>query len=288
MSGSILLLLTLSCAACSLDEFEVCSNGAAETTAQLAAPVEVQSSQANQSEADTSPTQAPSETEDGAGGHDDSCTTDDDQFSEVGEAPDTEVMTALRLLQTTSAQAEAIHEASMCLCPCCPAYPLCPENRRHKPRPLGPASMCIQDCHSLATMDRAWCIKLQFCNLIQPVTVRPLAHWLSRITPFTHSMQQVVYVREAVAVWPTKSQRIMGRLSLIKQHQVMFLAWLPYSQGSLNRDGTFYSSATAEKSAVQSAKGAPLLKGAALLTTLIDPFTCGQLYRRYTVTITLL
>ena len=72
----------------------------------------------------------------------------------------------------------------------------------------------------------------------------------------TSFVQQVVYVREGVAVWPTKSQRIMGRLSLIKQHQVMFLAWLPYSQGSLNRDGTFYSSATAEKSAVQSAKGA--------------------------------
>ncbi|KAL3149387.1 hypothetical protein ABBQ32_002188 [Trebouxia sp. C0010 RCD-2024] len=65
---------------------------------------------------------------------------------------------------------------------------------------------------------------------------------------------EVVYVREGVAVWPTKTQRIMGRLSLIKQHQVMFLAWLPYSQGSLNGDGTFYSSATAEKSAVQSAK----------------------------------
>ena len=100
MSGSILLLLlpTLSCAACSLDEFEVCSNGAAETTAQSAAPLEVQSSQASQSEVDTSPAQAPSETEDGAGGHDDSCSTDDDQFSEIGEAPDTEVMTALRFI----------------------------------------------------------------------------------------------------------------------------------------------------------------------------------------------
>ena len=69
---------------------------------------------------------------------------------------------------------------------------------------------------------------------------------------------QVVYVREGVAVWPTKNQRIMGRLSLIKQHQVMFLAWLPYSQGSLNSDGTFFSSATAEKSATQSAKGLSL------------------------------
>lgn len=62
-------------------------------------------------------------------------------------------------------------------------------------------------------------------------------------------------MREGVAVWPTKNQRIMGRLSLIKQHQVMFLAWLPYSPGSLNSDGTFYSSATVEKSATQSAKG---------------------------------
>ena len=115
VSGSILLLLSLSCVACSLDEYEVCSNGAAETIAQSTAPVEVQSSQASQSEVDTSPTQAPSETEDGAGGHDDSCSTDDDQFSEVGEAPDTEVMAALHLLQTASAQAEAIHEGS-CAC----------------------------------------------------------------------------------------------------------------------------------------------------------------------------
>ena len=73
--------------------------------------------------------------------------------------------------------------------------------------------------------------------------------------PFPQHIVQVVYVREGVAVWPTKNQRIMGRLSLIKQHQVMFLAWLPYSQGSLNKDGTFQSAATAQKSATQSAKG---------------------------------
>lgn len=41
--------------------------------------------------------------------------------------------------------------------------------------------------------------------------------------------RQVVYVKEGVAVWPSKNQRIMGRLSLVKQHCVMFLAWLPYS-----------------------------------------------------------
>ncbi len=78
---------------------------------------------------------------------------------------------------------------------------------------------------------------------------------LHKVDVATAIWLQVVYVREGVAVWPTKNQRIMGRLSLIKQHQVMFLAWLPYSQGSLNKDGTFYSSATAEKSATQSAKG---------------------------------
>ena len=38
-------------------------------------------------------------------------------------------------------------------------------------------------------------------------------------------------------MWPTKKLRIMGQLSLIKQHAVLFLAWLPYSQGVLNPEG---------------------------------------------------
>lgn len=50
---------------------------------------------------------------------------------------------------------------------------------------------------------------------------------------------QIVYCREGVAVWPTKSERITGRLSLINQHCVVFLAWLPYSHGLLNADGSF-------------------------------------------------
>ena len=62
---------------------------------------------------------------------------------------------------------------------------------------------------------------------------------------------QVVYVREGVAVWPTKNQRIMGRLSLIKQHQVMFLAWLPYSQGSINKDGTFQPQLRSQQHSLQ-------------------------------------
>ncbi|KAK9814540.1 hypothetical protein WJX72_007608 [[Myrmecia] bisecta] len=64
---------------------------------------------------------------------------------------------------------------------------------------------------------------------------------------------EVVYVREGVAVWPTKSERIMGRLSLIKQHRVMFLAWLPYSNGSLNEDGTFQLPAHDERGSHQHA-----------------------------------
>ena len=79
---------------CSLDDFEVCSNGAAETLAHPAAPVAKQPSQVCQSEADSGPNEAPSDNEEGAGVHEDSCSTDDDQFSDVGEAPDTEVMTA--------------------------------------------------------------------------------------------------------------------------------------------------------------------------------------------------
>ncbi|CAD7699808.1 unnamed protein product [Ostreobium quekettii] len=51
----------------------------------------------------------------------------------------------------------------------------------------------------------------------------------------------VIYVRDDVAVWPSRdvSSRIMGRLSLVKQHSVLFIAWLPYSKGALNEDGTF-------------------------------------------------
>lgn len=36
-------------------------------------------------------------------------------------------------------------------------------------------------------------------------------------------------MREGVGVWPSRTRRILGRLSLVKQHAVLFLAWLPYS-----------------------------------------------------------
>ncbi len=54
-----------------------------------------------------------------------------------------------------------------------------------------------------------------------------------------HVPAQVIYVREGVAAVVAKRERIMGRLSLIRQSRVMFLAWLPYSPGSLLPDGTF-------------------------------------------------
>ncbi|KAK9918155.1 hypothetical protein WJX75_001762 [Coccomyxa subellipsoidea] len=56
-----------------------------------------------------------------------------------------------------------------------------------------------------------------------------------------NSDTEVTYVREGVAAVVAKNERIMGRMSLIKQNRVMFLAWLPYSPGSLLPDGTFHS-----------------------------------------------
>lgn len=85
------LLLTWSCMICSMGDFEICSNGAAEISAQSATPA-VSPSHANQSEASSSPEQAASNTEEEAAGRE-SCSTDDDQFSDVGEAADTEVIT---------------------------------------------------------------------------------------------------------------------------------------------------------------------------------------------------
>lgn len=48
-------------------------------------------------------------------------------------------------------------------------------------------------------------------------------------------------MREGVAAVVAKNERIMGRLSLIKQNRVMFLAWLPYPPGCVMPDGSFQS-----------------------------------------------
>ena len=53
-------------------------------------------------------------------------------------------------------------------------------------------------------------------------------------------------MREGVAVWPQRNQRIMGRLSLVHQHRVLFLSWMPYSQSPLAPDGSFQAAAATE------------------------------------------
>ena len=53
---------------------------------------------------------------------------------------------------------------------------------------------------------------------------------------------QLVYAKEGVAAVVARKERIMGRLSLIKQNDVIFLAWLPNSGGSMLPDGTFHTS----------------------------------------------
>lgn len=63
----------------------------------------------------------------------------------------------------------------------------------------------------------------------------------------------MVYVREGVAVWFTKHRRIMGRLSLIRQQLVMFMAWMPYTEGQLD---AAKPAASADKAANQ-ATGQP-------------------------------
>ena len=52
---------------------------------------------------------------------------------------------------------------------------------------------------------------------------------------------QAVYVRDGVAAVVARKERIVGRLSLIKQNHVIFLAWLPNSAGSMLPDGTFHT-----------------------------------------------
>lgn len=47
-------------------------------------------------------------------------------------------------------------------------------------------------------------------------------------------------MREGVAAVVARRERIMGRLSLIRQARVLFLAWLPYSPGSVLPDGTLH------------------------------------------------
>lgn len=67
-------------------------------------------------------------------------------------------------------------------------------------------------------------------------------------------------MREGVAVRPSQNEKILGRLSLIKQHRVVFLAWLPYSNGSLKEDGTFVMPLDNQRVSSQHARGRALQK----------------------------
>ena len=75
-----------------MDDFEVCDNGAAESKVQQGPAAASNRSQAEEGSADQSTQQAASDNEAGASEHGESYATDDDQFSDVGEAPDTEVI----------------------------------------------------------------------------------------------------------------------------------------------------------------------------------------------------
>ncbi|PRW58614.1 TBC1 domain family member 17-like [Chlorella sorokiniana] len=55
---------------------------------------------------------------------------------------------------------------------------------------------------------------------------------------------EVVYVKEGVCMFPSPKQRIMGRLSLIKQYRCLFLCWLPYAAGASPLEDSFSTGGT--------------------------------------------
>lgn len=59
---------------------------------------------------------------------------------------------------------------------------------------------------------------------------------------FSGTLVQTVYTKDGVAIFPAKAERIMGRLSLLKLHRVLFFSWLPHSHGSVDEDGLFQES----------------------------------------------
>ncbi len=59
---------------------------------------------------------------------------------------------------------------------------------------------------------------------------------------------QVIFAKDGVSIRPTRSEAIAGRLSILRQQRMVFLTWLPYSQGCLQEDGTFQPPADASRS----------------------------------------
>ena len=70
----------------------------------------------------------------------------------------------------------------------------------------------------------------------------------------------------------------MGRLSLIKQNDVIFLAWLPNSAGSMLPDGTFHTSPLTGHPAA-SITGDPIksIRSKSLLWVVADSSPTGQI-----------
>lgn len=56
---------------------------------------------------------------------------------------------------------------------------------------------------------------------------------------YSTSGGEIVHESECVSVWPSRDCKIDGQLSLVRQHALLFLAWIPYSKGNINEDGTF-------------------------------------------------
>ena len=94
----------MSALSCSMDDFEVCSNGGAETPVQTAQNPSTNScddvtSSLNAPEAQ----QSPADCQVTASRHEDAYGSDDDHFSDVGDAPDTEVATVIFVIAASYA-----------------------------------------------------------------------------------------------------------------------------------------------------------------------------------------
>lgn len=92
---------------------------------------------------------------------------------------------------------------------------------------------CLVPFHNCATLQCFCTQALHTCSTARcylfPLTAGPAGQTSS--TPALSNLQ-VVYLRENVAVWPSSRQCILGRLSLVKQARVLFIAWLPYGRSA--------------------------------------------------------
>ncbi|KAL6778092.1 hypothetical protein ACKKBG_A16895 [Auxenochlorella protothecoides x Auxenochlorella symbiontica] len=103
----------------------------------------------------------------------------------------------------------------------------------------------------------------------------------------------VVYLRDDVAVWPSRTTRIDGRLSLLEQNGSIFIAWLPYTldkllsasapgsgqQASAAKDRTMYAVHPVALSEVKALhRHAPPLGAHRIVLTLFNGVSLPPLY----------